>query len=163
MSMGNEVFMMGLLLALCVNQLTHIHTFLKITPYSFRFSNLISENMSSEFFVQGDITFIETGRSFSAATVYVRLEETTEADLASKIVAEQVIRELSHQQGGAEKISFSLQGQIFDDKADYIVSVHVDVDNDGQISEGDYINMESYPALATGRSSQISVCVQQIR
>jgi uncharacterized lipoprotein YbaY len=162
MIMGSEVFMMGLIITLGMNQLAHSRTLLQTISYSSSLSNLNSEIMSSEFSVQGDITFAATGRAFSKATVYIRLEDITEADSASKIVAEQVIRDISHQQGGTEKISFNLQSQSFDDKASHIVSVHVDVDNNGQISEGDYINMESYPALTLGHSSQVSVCVQQI-
>jgi uncharacterized lipoprotein YbaY len=162
MSMANDVFVIALMLVLGINQFAHSHTLLQTIPHSLSLSTLSSKIMSSEFSVQGDITFVETGRSFSTATAYVRLEDITEADLASKIVAEQVIRSLSHQQGGTEKILFNLQSQIFNGKADYIVSVHIDVDNDGQISEGDYINMESYPVLVVGHSSQVSVCVKQI-
>ena len=118
--------------------------------------------MSSQFFLTGEITFAKTGTSFSGATVYIRLEDVSQADAASKIVAEQIVEDISHQQGGEEKVQVSLQSQI-DERASYIVSVHIDVDGDGQISQGDYINMSSYPVLTFGHSNQISVCVQQVK
>jgi uncharacterized lipoprotein YbaY len=119
--------------------------------------------MSSQFLLEGEITFAKTGTSFSGATAYIKLEDVSQADTGSIIVAQQVIGDISHQQGQEEKIQVSLQGQILNERASYIVSVHVDVDGDGQISKGDYINMESYPVLTFGFPNQISVYVQQVK
>ena len=43
------------------------------------------------------------------------------------------------------------------------LEVHVDVDNDGKISVGDYINMESYPVLTYGNPNYISVKVKNVK
>lgn len=119
--------------------------------------------MSSPFILKGEITFAKTGTSFSGVTAYIRLEDVSQADTASRIVAQQVIEDISHQQGEEEKIQVSLECQIVNERASYIVSVHVDVDGDGQVSKGDYINMESYPVLTFGRPNQISVYVQPVK
>lgn len=119
--------------------------------------------MSSQFLVEGEITFERTGTSFSGATAYIRLEDTSRADAASSIVAEQVIHNVSHQTNGDDRLKISLRGQIPDEKASYSVRVHIDVDGDGKVSQGDYINMQSYPVLTFGRPSQVAICVQQVK
>jgi hypothetical protein len=119
--------------------------------------------MASQFFVEGNITFDKSGASFSGATAYIRLEDTSQVDTASGIIAEKVIHNVSHEKGGNDKLPISLQGQISNERANYIISVHIDVDGDGQISYGDYINMESYPILTFGHPNKVSVCVQQVK
>jgi hypothetical protein len=119
--------------------------------------------MSRQFLLEGEVTFEKTGVSFSDVTAYIRLEEVNQADLASNIIAEQVIQNISHYSGSNHKLRISLQGQIPNEKASYIISVHIDVDGDGQISQGDYINMESYPVLTLGHPDQVAVCVRQIK
>lgn len=162
MNLGNVVFMLGLILATNASQSTHLYP-LRAISYSFSPLESRLELMSSQFLLEGEITFAKTGTSFSGATAYIRLEDVSQADAASKIVSEQVVKDISHQQGGEEKVQVSLQSQTLDERASYIVSVHVDVDGDGQISKGDYINMNSYPVLTFGYSNQISVCVQEVK
>jgi uncharacterized lipoprotein YbaY len=119
--------------------------------------------MAIQFLVEGEITFEKLGASFSGATAYIRIEDTSQVDTASSIIAEQAIHNISHQTGGDDKLTISLRGQIPSEKARYIVSVHIDVDGDRQVSQGDYINMESYPVLTSGYSNQISMCVRQVK
>jgi uncharacterized protein (DUF2141 family) len=48
-------------------------------------------------------------------------------------------------------------------RARYAVSVHIDVDGNGKINSGDFINMESYPVLTYGYPDNILVYVRQIK
>lgn len=145
------------------SQSTHPHPCLQLILYFFSPLEFRLELMSSQFLLEGEITFAKTGASFSGATAYIRLEDVSQADSASRIVAEQVTGDISHQQGEEEKVRVSLQSQSFNERASYIISVHVDVDGDGQVSKGDYINMESFPVLTFGHPNQICVCVQQVK
>lgn len=113
--------------------------------------------------VSGEIAFGEGSEAFSGATAYVRLEEVSRADAPSHIVAEQVIRPVSYQAGLAGRLTFELRVKNLDERARYIVSVHLDVDGDGQVSRGDYITMESYPVLTQGYPHLVSVRLRKIR
>jgi len=119
--------------------------------------------MSNQLLVEGEVVFDEMGSSFTNATAYIRLEDTSRADAASGIVAEQVIQNVSHQTGAPDKLQISLYGQPPDEKAAYTVSVHIDVDRDKHISQGDYINMQSYPVLTFGHSNYICIVVRQVK
>jgi hypothetical protein len=119
--------------------------------------------MSSQFLLEGEITWENMEASFSGATAYIRLEETSRADFASRIIAEQIIQNVSLHTGGKNKLKISLHGEIPDKKATYIVSVHIDTDGDGQVSPGDYITVESYPVLTFGHPNQVAICVRQIK
>jgi uncharacterized lipoprotein YbaY len=113
--------------------------------------------------VSGEILFGEGSEAFSGGTVYVRLEDVSRADAPSRIVAEQVIRHVGYQPGQTGTLAFELRGQVPDEHARYIVSVHVDVDGDGQVSRGDYITMESYPVLTQGYPRQVIVRLRKVK
>jgi uncharacterized lipoprotein YbaY len=115
--------------------------------------------MDDEVLVSGDITIVDSQSSFAGATVYVRLEDISQADAASTVVAEQVLRDISDTD---LPLQFSLTGELFDEQANYIVTVHVDVDDNGALNTGDFITMESYPVLTHGAPKQISVQVRPI-
>jgi hypothetical protein len=63
------------------------------------------------------------------------------------------------QKGKATK--FSLKGAIDDPTGMYIVSVHIDVDGDGQASAGDYITTGYHEVAAEG-ASDLEVRVQKV-
>jgi uncharacterized lipoprotein YbaY len=109
--------------------------------------------------VSGEISIADSGSSFSGATVYVRLEDVSQADAASTVVAEQVMRDVS---SADLPLSFSLSGELPDEQANYIVSVHVDVDDNGALNAGDFITMESYPVITHGAPNRINVEVRPI-
>lgn len=113
--------------------------------------------------VQGDISFEETARSFSGATVYVRLEDVSRADAPARIVAEQMIQDFSHAAGTVSPLPFALQGFAPDERSRYSVRVHVDVDGDGQVSRGDFLSMENYPVLTFGYPNHVTVQVKELR
>jgi uncharacterized lipoprotein YbaY len=122
-----------------------------------------SESPEGDVLVSGEILFDQKARAFSGATIYVRLQDVSRADAPSKTIAEQVIRDVSSSKAA---LKFSIRGKIENEQASYIVSVHVDVDGDKEISVGDYITMESYPfSPSTGSESsqeKMSVRVQEV-
>jgi uncharacterized lipoprotein YbaY len=113
--------------------------------------------------VSGEILFEEAGGSFSGATVYVLLEDTSLADAPARVVAEEILRDVSHTAGSSTRLPFALSGVIPDERSRYSVRVHVDVDGDGQVSRGDFITMESYPVLTFGNPDQVTVKVKELR
>jgi uncharacterized lipoprotein YbaY len=112
--------------------------------------------------VQGEIVIDETGNSFSGATVHVRLEDTSRADAPARIVAEQVLEDVSHTAGAETRLPFALEATSVDEKSRYTVRAHVDVDGDGKVSRGDFLSMESYPVLTFGFPNNVSVQVKEL-
>jgi uncharacterized lipoprotein YbaY len=112
--------------------------------------------------VRGEVVLGGEVRSFSGATVYVRLEDVSRADAAATVIAEQVLRRVVHRQGRRATLAFELHGPAPDEQATYAVRVHVDVDGDGRVSPGDYISVESHPVLTFGYPRQIEVRVREI-
>jgi uncharacterized lipoprotein YbaY len=111
--------------------------------------------------VKGEIVFDNSLNFSPKSTIYVRLEDVTMIDSHSEVISEQIIRGANHQDNSNSKINFEIQGMICD-KHSYIVSVHADLDGDGNISKGDFINMQSYPVLTHGYPNYVSVSVKEI-
>ena len=113
--------------------------------------------------VIGQILFSEELSSFSGATGNVYLEDVSSLDAPSKIVAKQVIPDISHEMGTENRVEFALKGEIADIRASYSIRVHLSLHGDEQIHCGDYITMESYPVLTFGYPNQVSVRVQEVK
>jgi uncharacterized lipoprotein YbaY len=97
------------------------------------------------------------------AVAYVRLLDTSLADAPSITIAEQIIKDVAAQNAKWGSIKFALHGELRDARANYIVSVHVDVDLDGLVSVGDYISMQSYPVITFGYPDHVAVQTAQVR
>lgn len=97
--------------------------------------------------VQGIILFDGDGEPVSDATVYVHLEDVSRADAAARVVAAQVIRGV-HAGGAIRQMEFAIYGEELEPRTHYGVRVHVDVDNDGAVSAGDYVSTASHPVTA---------------
>jgi len=115
-----------------------------------------------KFCVRGRILFEKDAGSFTGATVYVRLENVSRAGAAAERVAEQVLRGVSHREGEEQALPFELRVESVNERADYSVRVHVDVDDDRAISLGDYITTQSYPVLTFGRPDHVDVIVEKV-
>jgi uncharacterized lipoprotein YbaY len=111
--------------------------------------------------IQGQILFEET-QSFCGATVYVRLEDVSQADAPSRVAGEQVIHNVSRPPGRPRLLPINLRSEMPKERSSYVVRVHVDVDGDGQVSRGDYITMESYPVLTFGHPNWVTVRVHEV-
>jgi uncharacterized lipoprotein YbaY len=112
-------------------------------------------------------------KSFTGATVYIRLEDVTIQDASSKVISQQVINNVSYvganDIGGhyhrQKKIEFSLFDNeiVVDARRSYAIAVHIDVDGNGKINPGDFINVESYPVITHGHpKDNVSVRVRQV-
>jgi uncharacterized lipoprotein YbaY len=117
---------------------------------------------SVEGVVEGEIRFPPDVEPFVGATLRVRLLDATFADGPARTVAEQTIRDVSHSGGPERTIAFALRGEGLDARARYVVRVHVDVDDDGRVSRGDYISTESYPVLTFGHPNRVVVLVRRV-
>lgn len=112
--------------------------------------------------VSGEIRFAQPPHLPADAKAYVRLLETGMADAPSQMIAEQGLTNISEQANSGQPIPFKLLGNLKDERGSYTLSVLVDVDGDGKISKGDYINMQSYPVLTFGYPSEVSVLVKEV-
>ena len=112
--------------------------------------------------VKGEIKFAGKPELPTAAKTYVRLLDTSLADAAAKVVAEQVIEHSAGSLSKGAKVAFVLEPNSIDERGSYSVSVLVDIDGDGKISKGDYISMQSYPVLTYGYPSQVTIEVKQV-
>lgn len=124
---------------------------------------LSSSRSSSELLVSIEILLGEKVRSFAGATAYVRLEDVSYADAPASLIAEDVIQNVSYTAGDDTKLQSSLYGQIPNQQAYYSVRVHLDLNDDHQISRGDYISMENHPVLTHGYPNKISVRVREVK
>lgn len=122
----------------------------------------MKKEVKKEPLVTGIILIGKKVEPFSGATAHVRLEDVSNADAASRVVAEQTLRNVSHTKGDETKLKFALYGKLPNERASYSVSAHVDLDNDGEVSVGDYISMESYPVLTYGYPSYVEVRVHRV-
>lgn len=113
--------------------------------------------------VKGEITFEQGAPPFSGATLYVRLENLTYADAASEVVANYVERDVAFDPKSTKVLSFEITGAAPDPRARYGVRVHIDIDGDGQVSRGDFVNMQSCPVITFGHPREVSILVRQVK
>ncbi len=107
--------------------------------------------------VTGEV-LLPAGSAVSArAVVHVHLLDTSLADAPSTVIASQVIDGIAGKIGRGEALRFELHSPIQNRRASYSVSVHVDMDADGEVGPGDFINAETYPAINHGNPTQITV------
>ena len=114
--------------------------------------------------VEGKITFEENAVAFSGAMMHIHLEKVTYTDAASEIIASYSRQEVSHnpQNRDSDVLRFKLEVSDLNPQDDYSIRAHIDLDRDGRISRGDYINMQSYPVLTRGHPSEVSILVRQV-
>jgi Type III secretion system lipoprotein chaperone (YscW) len=114
--------------------------------------------------VEGKIRFEESAVAFSGAIMYVNVERVTYADAASEIIASYTRQEMSFdpQNTDSDILTFKLEVSDLNPQDDYAIRVHIDLDSDGKISRGDYINMQSYPVLTRGHPVEVSILVRQV-
>ncbi len=112
--------------------------------------------------LSGRVVFEDSAESFGGATLRVFLQDTSLADADAVNVAEQVTENVSYDAGARTALPFELHGEPPDESAHYTVRVHVDLDGDGRVSRGDFINTESYPVLTRGRPREVTVKVERV-
>lgn len=113
--------------------------------------------------VTGEIFFSQELSSFSRATLYIYLEDVSYLDAPAKIIAKQVIPDISHHMGNEDRVEFDLKSETLNKQASYSIRVHVSIHRDEQILCGDYITMESYPVLTLGYPNQVTLFVREVK
>ncbi len=93
----------------------------------------------------------------------IMLEDVSRVDAASVGVAEQIIDGVSYDPTDRASLAFSLHGEVPDDRANYAIRVHIDVDRDDRVSRGDYVTMESFPVLTRGHPDRVTVRVREVK
>jgi uncharacterized lipoprotein YbaY len=112
--------------------------------------------------VRGEALFPENAPAVSGATLYVRLQDVSYADAPARLIAEQVIPDVSWSGKGPHRVEFALEGSVPDERADYAVAAHLDVDGDGRVSRGDYLSLERHPVRAARDPGPVSVRLEPI-
>jgi uncharacterized lipoprotein YbaY len=112
--------------------------------------------------LRGEIIFDEKAKSFDGATLYLSLDDTTLEDAPAQPIIRHIIRDVSYNADSRKSLTFELRGQVPNERAKLTLNVLVDLDGDGKMSRGDYINMESYPVVTRGNPNVIAVRVKQI-
>ena len=107
--------------------------------------------------IEGDVTFETVVSPISSATLFVRIQDVSRADAPSIVVAEVALRDISLQPGRNRRLPFRLDAPALDPRGRYNLMAHLDVDNSGAISAGDYLTMESVPVGESGPGVRFSV------
>ncbi|AKB85609.1 YbaY family lipoprotein [Methanococcoides methylutens] len=94
--------------------------------------------------VQGLIIFDEPVESFSNATIYLEVEDVSLQDVASVVISEDTIDDVSMDAGDIQPVEYMIYHPELDERMTYSLSVHVDVDGDGSLSNGDYYTTTSH-------------------
>lgn len=118
--------------------------------------------MNIEPLVKGELTFEEDAPPFTGATMYVYLENITVADIAAEVIDYYVEQNVSFDPK-TTILSFAMAGKALDPRASYAVRVHIDIDGDGKVSQGDFISTQSYPVITFGHPGKVSILVRQVK
>jgi uncharacterized lipoprotein YbaY len=116
----------------------------------------------SERILEGEVHFDDLLIPIDYAIVRIRLEDVSRADAASEVVSEIVLNNVDLVPGERVYIPFSLRHPALAEKGRYSISVHADVDGDGDITSGDYITMESFPVTPPESREKVSVHVRKV-
>lgn len=108
--------------------------------------------------VTGEVRCRDQAADLRGATLVVRVEESSRADAPSTVVAETVLTD----PWIAGRAPFSLLVPEVDPRATYRVTALVDLDGDGEVGRGDYLNVASFPVLTRGHGNHIVVDVQRV-
>lgn len=113
--------------------------------------------------VSGEIVFDKGGPPTVSdiISLIVSLEDTTYADAPAKLIAQQKTL-ISAETARHGSIPFVVYGEVPDRLAVYTISVLVDIDRDGKVGHGDYVNAASYPVLTFGNPNRVTIQVKEV-
>lgn len=106
--------------------------------------------------IEGEITFKSVQNRINGATIYVRLEDISIQDDAGKTLVEQVILDVTVDPSDLPTYRYLIEHRELEPKNTYRVRVHLDTDNSGDISEGDFAWTAQYPASTAVGSSALN-------
>jgi uncharacterized lipoprotein YbaY len=119
--------------------------------------------MATQPLVRGQVRFEPGAPPVVNATVRLQLEDVSLADAPARVVAQQVIRDVSVRTPAATPIPFLLHGPVgLDPRPTYNLRVHVDLNGNGQIEVGDFITMRRVPVSLRSRPGVADVLVRRV-
>lgn len=119
--------------------------------------------MDNHAVVCGEILWPPGTPLMNAVTVRVQIEEVSRSDASAQVVGQQVQRGVDIDPHKQQSLDFRVVVDQIDDRADYTVRVHIDVNNTGAIAIGDLLSMQSHPVLTHGRPTTVRIPVQPVR
>ncbi|MEL4305358.1 YbaY family lipoprotein [Methanococcoides sp. LMO-2] len=112
--------------------------------------------------VHGMIIFDEPVESFSNATIYLEVEDVSLQDVASVVISEDTIDDVSMDADNIQLVEYMIYHPELDERMTYSLSVHVDVDGDGSLSSGDYYSTWHNPVPTDPGMHELDVHVEMI-
>jgi putative lipoprotein len=112
--------------------------------------------------VQGNIIFDEPVESFSNATIYLKVEDVSLQDVASVTMSENSIIGVSMDADNVQPVPYQINHPELEERMTYFLSVHVDVDGDGKLSNGDYYSPMHNPVPTEPGIHDLDVHVEMI-
>lgn len=126
-------------------------------------NNDFDENqVSEENTIQGMIIFDQPVETFSNATVYLEVEDVSLQDVASTVISEESIVGVSMNASDIQPVPYLIQYPNLEERRTYSLSVHVDVDGDGRLSNGDYYSTWNNPVPTNPGVHELDVHVEII-
>jgi len=119
--------------------------------------------MDLEIIIKGKLKFEDRDISFTNATMHVYLENVSVVDVSSEIIVHYERKNVNFPNKKSRTLSFEITCRDLDERANYAIRVHIDINRDGKVSKGDFINMQSYPVITFGYPRQISILVRQVK
>ncbi|ABE52071.1 YbaY family lipoprotein [Methanococcoides burtonii] len=112
--------------------------------------------------VQGNIIFDEPVESFSNATIYLKVEDVSLQDVSSVTISENFISSVSMDADDIQTVPYLIYHPELDERMTYSLSVHVDVNGDGSLSNGDYYSTWHNPVPTESGMHDLDVHVEMI-
>ncbi|MDA0525393.1 hypothetical protein [Methanococcoides alaskense] len=112
--------------------------------------------------VLGYIIFDEPVESFTNATIYLKVEDVSLQDVASVIMSEDSITGVSMDADNVQLVPYLIHHPELEERMTYSLSVHVDVDGDGSLSNGDYYSTWRNPVPTEPGIQDLDVHVEMI-
>ena len=113
----------------------------------------------------GEIAIDNINRSFKNASIHIYLEDVSLLDREAKVVVEKTIQSVSCKKGTQKQLQFVIyQEKIkIDQRANYSIRVHIDLQNNKIINKGDYLTMQNYSVLIFGSPNSVIVHVKEVK
>ena len=105
----------------------------------------------------GEVEFPSQNDAFSDATLIVTVQDTQEADAPARVLCKQDFRNISRLRDSSDSLRFAFECEDIPKNPFVIVNVLVDLDGDGCVSRGDYINTEFCPVQFSPNEMRIRV------
>lgn len=107
--------------------------------------------------LKGTVSFEDQNVSFSTATCYVTILDVNITNATSKIVAEQVIKDLSPVNGTNSTFQYVISADKLEEGKNYSLFVYIDVDGDVNVSQADYTTTNNYPVTINSKTLDVVV------